>query len=51
MIENYDYDLEEAGNFLVGGLRDLNRVPEAVKYADDMLDRGIKLASVTLVRD
>ncbi|KAM0041696.1 putative tetratricopeptide-like helical domain superfamily [Helianthus debilis subsp. tardiflorus] len=41
----------EAGNVLVGGLRDLNRVPEAVKYADDMFDRGIKLASVTLARD
>ncbi|MFS8010672.1 putative tetratricopeptide-like helical domain superfamily [Helianthus anomalus] len=50
LIENYDYDLEEAGNVLVGGLRDLNRVPEAVKYADDMLDRGIKLASTTLAR-
>ncbi|KAK1410370.1 hypothetical protein QVD17_36906 [Tagetes erecta] len=50
MIDNYDYDLEEAGNVLVGRLRDLNRVPEAVKYADDMLDRGIKLSPATLAR-
>ncbi|KAI3798931.1 hypothetical protein L1987_34216 [Smallanthus sonchifolius] len=50
MIEKYDSELEEAGNVLVGGLRDLNRVPEAVKYADDMLDRGIKLTPTTLAR-
>ncbi|XP_076936941.1 pentatricopeptide repeat-containing protein At5g15010, mitochondrial-like [Bidens hawaiensis] len=50
MIENYDFDLEETGNVLVGGLRDLNRVLEAVKYADDMLDRGLKFSSVTLAR-
>ncbi|KAK9061955.1 hypothetical protein SSX86_019139 [Deinandra increscens subsp. villosa] len=50
MIENYDSDLEDTGNILVGGLRDLNRVPEAVKYADDMLDRRIKLTTATLAR-
>ncbi|XP_076949940.1 pentatricopeptide repeat-containing protein At5g15010, mitochondrial-like [Bidens hawaiensis] len=50
LIENYDFDLEETGNILVGGLRDLNRVPEAVKYAYDMLDRGLKFSAVTLAR-
>ncbi|KAL8193739.1 hypothetical protein R6Q57_026431 [Mikania cordata] len=50
MLENYDFDLVEAGNILVGGLRDHNRVPEAVKYADDMLDRGISLSSATMAR-
>ncbi|XP_059671125.1 pentatricopeptide repeat-containing protein At1g77360, mitochondrial-like [Cornus florida] len=48
MIENYDSDLEETGNLLVLGLRVFNRVPEAVKYAEDMIDRGIKLNSSTL---
>ncbi|XP_059641898.1 pentatricopeptide repeat-containing protein At1g77360, mitochondrial-like [Cornus florida] len=50
MIENYDSDLEETGNLLVLGLRDINRVPEAVKYAEDMIDRGIKLKSSTLAK-
>ncbi|XP_057970653.1 pentatricopeptide repeat-containing protein At1g77360, mitochondrial-like [Malania oleifera] len=50
MIENYKSDLEEIGNFLVVGLRDANRVPEAVKYAEDMIDRGIKLNSSTLTK-
>ncbi|KAH6803653.1 hypothetical protein C2S51_031900 [Perilla frutescens var. frutescens] len=48
MIENYTDDLDETGNLLVVGLRDLNRVPEAVKYAEDMIERGIKLNSATL---
>ncbi|KAI8541941.1 hypothetical protein RHMOL_Rhmol08G0099700 [Rhododendron molle] len=48
MIENYNSDLEETGNTLVMGLREINRVPEAVKYAEDMIDRGIKLKSSTL---
>ncbi|KAK3024397.1 hypothetical protein RJ639_043355 [Escallonia herrerae] len=48
MIDNYKSDVEEIGNFLVVGLRDLKRVPEAVKYAEDMIDRGIKLNSSTL---
>ncbi|KNA22345.1 hypothetical protein SOVF_035000 [Spinacia oleracea] len=48
MIENYQSDLEETGNFLVSGLRDCNRVQEAVKYAEDMIDRKIKLGSSTL---
>lgn len=50
MIESYVSDLEEAGNVLVSGLRDLNRLPEAVKYAEDMIDRKIKLSSSTLAK-
>ncbi|KAI5684368.1 hypothetical protein M9H77_05596 [Catharanthus roseus] len=48
MIENYSFDLEETGNLLIVGLRDINRVQEAVKYAEDMIDRGIKLDDSTL---
>ncbi|KAI3747804.1 hypothetical protein L6452_10468 [Arctium lappa] len=52
MVENYNKseELEQTGNILVGGLRDLNCVPEAVNYAEDMVDRGIKLSPVTLSR-
>ncbi|XP_057501551.1 pentatricopeptide repeat-containing protein At1g77360, mitochondrial-like [Actinidia eriantha] len=48
MIESHESDLDETGNLLVLGLRDVNRLPEAVKYAEDMIDRGIKLNSSTL---
>ncbi|XP_071707292.1 pentatricopeptide repeat-containing protein At5g15010, mitochondrial-like [Rutidosis leptorrhynchoides] len=48
MVENYESDFEETGNVLVSRLRDLNRFPEAVKYANDMIDRKIKLSSATL---
>lgn len=48
MIENYDSELDEAGNMLIVGLRDRKRLPEAVKYAEDMIDRKIKLNSSTL---
>ncbi|KAL2241449.1 pentatricopeptide repeat-containing protein At1g77360, mitochondrial-like [Sesamum indicum] len=48
MIENYTSDLDETGNLLVVGLRDMNRIPEAVKCAEDMIERGIKLNSATL---
>ena len=48
LIQNYHSDLEEIGNLLVSGLRDLDRVLEAVKYAKDMIDRRIKLMSSTL---
>ena len=48
MIENYDSDLEETGNRLVVELRDMNRLPEAVKYAEDMIARRIKVSSSTL---
>jgi len=48
LVENYQNDLERTANFLVVGLRDLNRVPEAVKYAEDMIERGIRLSSSTL---
>ncbi|RDX89229.1 Pentatricopeptide repeat-containing protein, mitochondrial, partial [Mucuna pruriens] len=48
LVENYSKDLERTADFLVVGLRDLNRVPEAVKYAEDMIGRGIRLSSSTL---
>lgn len=48
MMENYDTDLEETANMLVVGLRDLKRLPEAVKYAEGMIEDGIKLNSSTL---
>ncbi|MED6191135.1 hypothetical protein PIB30_113156, partial [Stylosanthes scabra] len=41
-------DLKDTANLLILGLRDLNRVPEAVKYAEFMIERGIKLTSSTL---
>ncbi|XP_051127499.1 pentatricopeptide repeat-containing protein At1g77360, mitochondrial-like [Andrographis paniculata] len=48
MLQNYSSDLDETGNLLVVRLRDMNRVPEAVKCAEDMIERGIKLSSATL---
>ncbi|XP_059449659.1 pentatricopeptide repeat-containing protein At1g77360, mitochondrial-like [Corylus avellana] len=48
MIENYGSDLEKTGNLLVAGLHDMNRLPEAVKYAEDMIGRRMKLNSSTL---
>lgn len=50
MLEHYNDDLEETGNHLVVGLRNLNRVPEAVKYAEDMIDRRIKVKSSSLAK-
>ncbi|GMJ07838.1 Arabidopsis pentatricopeptide repeat 6 [Hibiscus trionum] len=50
MIENYDSDLEETGNLLINGLRDANMLPEAVKYAEGMIEKGIKVTSATLSR-
>lgn len=50
MIENYNSGLDETGNLLVVGLRDMNRLPEAVKCAEDMIERGIKLNSATLTK-
>ncbi|KAL3627086.1 hypothetical protein CASFOL_028449 [Castilleja foliolosa] len=48
MVENYSSDLEETGNLLVLGLKGMNRLPEAVKCSEDMIERGIKLNSSTL---
>ncbi|KAL1536984.1 pentatricopeptide repeat-containing protein, mitochondrial [Salvia divinorum] len=50
MIESYTCDLDETGNLLVVGLRDMNRLPEAVKCTEDMIERGIKLNSATLTK-
>lgn len=46
-MENGLPPLEECGNMLVSKLKD-DRLPEACKYAEDMIDRGIKLSSATL---
>ncbi|KAF5744091.1 putative pentatricopeptide repeat-containing protein [Tripterygium wilfordii] len=48
MLDNHDSDLEETGNFLVVGLRDLDMIPEAVKYAELMIEKGIRLASSSM---
>ncbi|XP_074287444.1 pentatricopeptide repeat-containing protein At5g15010, mitochondrial-like [Silene latifolia] len=50
MVENYKSDLEDTGNFLVSELRECNRLQEAVKYAEDMIDRKIKLSSSSLAK-
>lgn len=47
MVENGLPPLQECGNMLVAKLKD-DRLPEACKYAEDMIDRGIKLSSATL---
>ncbi|KAG0532505.1 hypothetical protein BDA96_04G113300 [Sorghum bicolor] len=44
MVQNGLPPLEECGNML---LKD-DRLPEACKYAEDMVDQGIKLSSSTL---
>lgn len=48
MAENGLPSLEETGNMLVLKLRDAHMLPEACKYAEDIIDRGIKLNSSTL---
>ncbi|TVU28208.1 hypothetical protein EJB05_19717, partial [Eragrostis curvula] len=47
MVENGLPPLEESGNILVSKLKD-DRLPEACKLAEDMIDQGIKLKSSTL---
>jgi len=47
VVENGLPPLEECGNMLVSKLKDV-RLPEACKYAEDMVDRGIKLSLSTL---
>ncbi|XVE72198.1 hypothetical protein DITRI_Ditri11bG0019800 [Diplodiscus trichospermus] len=50
MIDNYDTDLEEIGNLLIDGLCEAKMLPEAVKYAECMIEKGIKITSATLSR-
>ncbi|XP_048135380.1 pentatricopeptide repeat-containing protein At1g77360, mitochondrial-like [Rhodamnia argentea] len=50
MVEYYRSGLDETGNTLIAGLLDLDRLPEAVKYAEYLGERGIKLSSSTLSR-
>ncbi|CAK7324896.1 unnamed protein product [Dovyalis caffra] len=51
MMENYcKSDLEEAGNTLVAELGYHHMVPEAVKYAEVMIEKGIKLTSSSLAK-
>nr|UPT48553.1 pentatricopeptide repeat protein AaPPR290 [Agave angustifolia] len=47
MVEN-GYSVEESGNLLVGKLKDFDRLPEACKFAEDMIDRRVKLNSANL---
>jgi hypothetical protein len=47
MVENGLPPLEECGNMLVLKLKD-DRLPEACKFAEDMIDQGIKFNSATL---
>ncbi|KAL4195751.1 hypothetical protein AMTRI_Chr04g242640 [Amborella trichopoda] len=48
MLEKGITSKEECGNLLVVGLRGNNRLSEARKYAEDMIDRGIVVHSSTL---
>ncbi|KAK1301349.1 Pentatricopeptide repeat-containing protein [Acorus calamus] len=48
MLKNGSLSLEEAANRMVVGLRDCGRLPEACRYSDDAIERGIKLYSSTL---
>ncbi|XP_008782381.2 pentatricopeptide repeat-containing protein At1g77360, mitochondrial-like [Phoenix dactylifera] len=48
MVANDLQPLEKNGNMLVEKLRGMDRLPEACKYAEDIIDRGIKLNSSTL---
>ncbi|CAI0547548.1 unnamed protein product [Linum tenue] len=48
MVETYKSDLEETGNCLIVGLINLRLVPEAVVYAESMIEKGIKLTSSTI---
>lgn len=50
MIENYEKELEETGNILVVGLCDFQMDPEAVKYAEGMIEKGIKVTSSSLAK-
>ncbi|XP_058091761.1 pentatricopeptide repeat-containing protein At1g77360, mitochondrial-like [Magnolia sinica] len=48
MVGNNIGPLESSANFLVVDLPFSHRLPEAKKYAEDMIERGIKLNSSTL---
>ncbi|KAG1342723.1 putative pentatricopeptide repeat-containing protein, mitochondrial [Cocos nucifera] len=48
MVANDLQPLEKSGNMLIEKLRDMDGLPEACKYAEDVIDRGIKLNSSTL---
>ncbi|KAJ3703721.1 hypothetical protein LUZ61_007426 [Rhynchospora tenuis] len=47
MLEHGIHPLEEAGNLLVS-LLGRNLLPEACKYAEDLIDNGVKLSSANL---
>lgn len=48
MFENHHQNLADTGNVLVCGLCDMDMLPEAVKYSEGMIERGIELASTSL---
>ncbi|KAL5745137.1 hypothetical protein ACOSP7_026283 [Xanthoceras sorbifolium] len=45
MFDNHHSNLADTGNILVHGLCDMDMLPEAVKYAEGMIERGIELTS------
>ncbi|KAJ0098547.1 hypothetical protein Patl1_21305 [Pistacia atlantica] len=50
MMENYHSDLSETGNLFVVGLCDMDMHPEAVKYAEGMIEKGIQLTPSSLLK-
>ncbi|KDP33157.1 hypothetical protein JCGZ_13422 [Jatropha curcas] len=50
MVENYESDLEETGNLLVSELCDLHMDPEALKYTEGMVEKGIRVTSSSLAK-
>ncbi|KAJ8631885.1 hypothetical protein MRB53_025221 [Persea americana] len=50
MIENQFSPLEESSNAVLVGLRNLDRLSEARRFAEEMLDRGIDLDEFTMAK-
>lgn len=50
MLKHGIHPLEEAGNSLVSLLDELDLLPEACKYAEDLIDNGVKLSSCNLAK-
>jgi pentatricopeptide repeat protein len=48
MFKHGIHPLQEAGNSLVSLLNRLDLLPEACKYAEDLIDSGVKLSSYNL---
>lgn len=48
MLKHGNHPLEKAGNLLVAMFDGLELLPEACKYAEDLIDNGVKLSSANL---